>query len=497
MASPRDATSMLVTRGSGSTLEILLVERSPALRFFGGYWAFPGGAVDPIDQTFSHDPELTPYRCCAIRELIEETRLVCADFAVNADTAFALTTGLADNADVRASWTQLLQQSRSALAALRRVCRITTPSFAPIRFATDFVHIPVTMAQTPVFDPGEIVSGRFFKPREAIQNWRNGEQLIAPPVLFLLELLAAHGLPGLFTAAAQAAAAFDHGAFHPARFSPGVFMAPVDSPTLLPATTTNCLIIGEGRLYVVDPAAVSTSEQDRLVAKLTELVVAGAALDSILLTHHHRDHVGAVSRLSRHFGIPVRAHALTYPRLPNDDYLMGTPLKEGDRLELGTAPDGTPDWHLEVLHTPGHARDHLCFIESRYRAAIVGDMLSTVSTILIDPPEGHMATYLQSLERLLSVPLTTLYPAHGPAHRDGHGLIRYFLSHRRQREQRIKDSLSNEPASMDALLPKAYGDVSPEVYPVAIRALAAGLEKLSEEGFARETHAGWVLQTHK
>ena len=77
---------------------------------------------------------------------------------------------------------------------------------------------------------------------------------------------------------------------------------------------------------------------------------------------------------------------------------MGITLQEnrwqdGDRLELGTAPDGSRDWHLKVVHTPGHAVDHLCFIDSRYHAAIVGDMLSTVSTIIIDPPEGHMGTY--------------------------------------------------------------------------------------------------------
>jgi glyoxylase-like metal-dependent hydrolase (beta-lactamase superfamily II) len=93
-------------------------------------------------------------------------------------------------------------------------------------------------------------------------------------------------------------------------------------------------------------------------------------------------------------------------------------------------PTARPDWQLRVLHTPGHARGHLTFVESRYRAALVGDLMSGVSTILIDPPEGHLATYLRSLERLLAEPILTVYPAHGPPHRDGHAMIRQLLAHR-------------------------------------------------------------------
>ena len=163
-------------------------------------------------------------------------------------------------------------------------------------------------------------------------------------------------------------------------------------------------------------------------------------------------------------------------------------------IPLGVAPDGTPGWHLEVMHTPGHARDHLCFIDSRYRAAIVGDMLSTISTIIIDPPEGHMATYLRELERLLTRPMSTLYPAHGPAHRDGHALLRQFIAHRRGREQKVIAALSRAPQSLEALLPTAYGDVAPAVYGAALRSLLAGLEKLAEDGVAHETVEGdWLL----
>ena len=133
---------------------------------------------------------------------------------------------------------------------------------------------------------------------------------------------------------------------------------------------------------------------------MDDLINEGGRFQAILLTHHHRDHVGAVNAVSQRYRLPLRAHEETYRRI-DAGFIPGEPLTDGDRLELGTAPDGSGDWHLNVLHTPGHAVDHLCFIDSRYHAAIVGDMLSTVSTIVIDPPEGHMHTYLDSLNRLL------------------------------------------------------------------------------------------------
>ena len=211
---------------------------------------------------------------------------------------------------------------------------------------------------------------------------------------------------------------------------------------------------GLDRLYIIEPATPDQAEQQRLFNKMDELIDEGKTFVAVLLTHHHVDHVGAVNAVSRRYQLPVRAHAQTYRRI-DAGYLKGEPLQDGDRLELGTAPDGTGDWHLKVIHTPGHALDHLCYIDSRYDAAVVGDMLSTVSTILIDPPEGHMRTYLNSLNRLLSIPIKTLYPAHGAPHRDGHGLIRYFLKHRQDRENTIKSTLTAAPRSIDQLLPES------------------------------------------
>lgn len=486
---PRLATAVLVTTGSADDLRILLVERSPSLRFFGGYWAFPGGAMETYDQ---HDAALAGL-ACGVRELLEETALVPDALGFTLDEAQSLLPQLPGDSAARERWFEGLRAlARSGEAST--VCRITTPAHSPIRFATDFIRIHLREAALPVLDARELVNHRYISPQEAVTRWRRGELPIAPPTLLLLEFLANHGAEGFAAPALAAAEAFERGEFHPARFSPGIFTAPVPTPTLPPATTTNCYIVGTRDLYVVDPAAIDPVYQQRLVHKLESLCQEGATVRGILLTHHHRDHTGAVAVLSRHFKVPVRAHALTYAQLPDADFVRGEALDEGDVIDLGDAPDGSPDWHLDVMHTPGHARDHLCFIDSRYHAAIVGDMLSTMSTIIIDPPEGHMATYLRELERLLARPMTTLYPAHGPAHREGPTLIKHFLAHRRARELKVRDALGAEPQTLEALLPVAYGDVQAIVKGAALRSLLAGLEKLAEDGVASVTPDGrWHL----
>jgi glyoxylase-like metal-dependent hydrolase (beta-lactamase superfamily II) len=186
----------------------------------------------------------------------------------------------------------------------------------------------------------------------------------------------------------------------------------------------------------------------------------------------------------------VRGHPLTLSRL-EPGFRAGAALDDGMKVPLGRSPDGRSGWDLLALHTPGHDRGHLCFRESRYGTMLVGDMLSTVSTIIVDPPEGHLATYLKSLERLATQPMTTLYPAHGPAMRDGQKLVKQYLRHRRQRETKLVEVLTTGPAALEELLPKVYWDADPKLYGFAARSLLAGLHKLQEEGRAREENGRW------
>lgn len=495
MPSMRLASSIILTRGPETDPEVYLVERSPKLRFFGGYWAFPGGTIMEEDYHKDADSVDAAFTRCALRELFEETGILVSPLKhqLSDEDKKQLRNELIQGASLD-GWGQLLNAEPLVLDTFKPVCSITTPSSSPVRYETQFMQVQMPDGEEPTIEIGELVAGRFYRPSEAVDAWISGDILIAPPVLFLLRLLAEHDFPTFRKTADIITQGFENGVLHPMHFTPGIFTAPLKTPTLPPATTTNTLLVGNETIFVIDPATPEQDEQLRLFAKMNELIKDGKKFEAILLTHHHVDHIGAVNAVSQKYHLPVRAHPLTYDRIPNG-FHPGEPLNEGDKIDLGTSPDGQAGWHLSVIHTPGHADDHLCFMDSRYHAAIVGDMLSTISTILIDPPEGHMHTYIRSLERLLDYPIKMLYPAHGPTHRDGHEVIRYFLKHRQEREQTIIDTLESEPQTLGELLPTVYSDVTQSTYPIASRSLLAGLIKLEEDGVCVKNQRGWSLRT--
>ncbi len=491
MSTIKSAASVILVRGSDEDPEVYLVRRAPELKFFGGYWVFPGGNVSPVDHHGEDDPEELVLKRCAVREILEETDILSATLGgeFSREQKQALKEQIKEAPE---QWRDFLAQSGAGFPLVNPLFRITTPPFFPVRFDTRFMYVRCPEDEIPGIDNYELVEGRFVRPQEVVDAWDRGEMEIAPPVLFLLRLMTTGGLDAFLERSRHEAERLEQGGLHPVYFSPGIFVAPLATPTLPPATTTNTMIAGTDRLYVIDPATPDQGEQQRLFNRMDEMIGEGRTFEAILLTHHHVDHVGAVNAVSLRYRLPVRAHEETCRRI-DSGYIMGEPLTDGDRLELGAAPDGSGDWHLKVMHTPGHAVDHLCYIDSRYHAVIAGDMLSTVSTIIIDPPEGHMHTYLDSLNRLLSTPMNVLYPAHGPPRRDGHGLIRHFLRHRQKREDAVKAALTGTPRTVGELLPEIYADVSESVYPIAARSLLAGLIKLEEDGFCKRQDAAWLL----
>ncbi|MEM9800502.1 MAG: MBL fold metallo-hydrolase [Planctomycetota bacterium] len=493
MERTRIATAVVVTRGSGRDVEVLVVRRSPRLRFFGGYWAFPGGVVDEADHDGDPDDD-DAHRRCALRELVEEVGLVPDALA----EARALRPDLLARDDRGAcrQFRALVEAAPHALDAVHPFARLTTPPFAPVLYRTRFTHVVAPDDFDPDIVPGELVDGEFARPSDVLDVWRHGDRLVAPPVVFFLELLAQGGLETFLESASDAAAALEEGGhLHPVRNVPGIVMAPLATRTLPPATTTNAYVVGEERLYVVDPAPTDTGEQKRLFALLDERCAAGGRVVGVLPTHHHPDHVGAVEATALRYDVPVLAHPETLSRVSLGD-ARTEPLHDGDVLELGRSPDGGERWTLTALHTPGHAPGHLAFRESRYGAVVAGDLVSTLSTIVIDPPDGHMATYLKSLERVLDLVRDggVLHPAHGPVATDGARLLQRTLDHRGLREESLVGALERGRATEEALVRTVYADVDERLLPLAARSLRAGLEKLAEEGRAVERAKGrWEL----
>lgn len=261
---------------------------------------------------------------------------------------------------------------------------------------------------------------------------------------------------------------------------------PLRTPTLPPATHTNCVVLGRGRFVLVDPASPWPEEQALLLEALQRLEGGGETLAGILLTHHHSDHVGAAMALRAATGAPILAHARTAAKLAERvvvDRLLG------DEQALADAV-GVDGWR--VVLTPGHAPGHLCAV-SEDGVVAAGDMVAAIGTIVIEPDDdGDMAQYLASLERLRSLQPRCLVPAHGePMFGDeADAKLVAYLRHRRHRESLVLGALAPLARSLLALVPSVYPEVPAVLHPLAARSLLAHLRKLRDEGRAVEDADG-------
>lgn len=483
MSTVTPAASVLVSRGPESR-EVYAILRGKHLKFFGGFWAFPGGKLTKAEA--QNNDRLHARRLAACRELFEETGLLIAR---RADGSFPMITDdlvqlrrrlLADDGTLD----QALSAHGLAVRAddFQLIGEITTPAFAAMRFATTFFVAQIPNGQTPTIWPGELERGEWFSPTQLLNRWRDGE-LVTPPAVMTLTLLGdgpVHDAPSRVASVYERLAS---GTIHPMFFAPNIQMIPLKTVALPPTAYTNAFLVGSGPRYLIDPGADDPGEHQRLFDVVDEQHAA-TPLTAIVLTHHHPDHVGAGNMCAARYGVPIWAHSRTAERL-KDRVPVHHLLKDGDRLDLGPCPaDGRP-WHLDVLHTPGHASGHLAFFEPVYRLLFAGDMVSTVTSMVIAPPDGDMAEYLQSLRRLRALPSRLLLASHGNVSADPAGVLDAALEHRAKREQQLLDTLAEGPAAIDDMTARLYRG-TPEVLMRFARAqVLAGLLKLQREGRVR------------
>jgi endoribonuclease LACTB2 len=271
-------------------------------------------------------------------------------------------------------------------------------------------------------------------------------------------------------------------AARPLELDGGCAIFPVLTPTLPPATHTNAMVVGTAEFVVIEPASPYPEEQDALGAYVDALLGRGARCAGILLTHHHPDHVGGLRALRDRLEAPVMAHEET-ARLMEGRACFDRLLREGDQLRLWGGA-GRAERLVEVFHTPGHAPGHLCFVDRATGAGFVGDMVASIGTILIDPSDGDMAEYLDSLGRMQGLGMRQMVPAHGAPLSEPVEILRRYVAHRLMREAKVIESLREHggEASLWDLLPRAYDDTPAAIYPLAARSLESHLRKLVREG---------------
>jgi glyoxylase-like metal-dependent hydrolase (beta-lactamase superfamily II)/8-oxo-dGTP pyrophosphatase MutT (NUDIX family) len=498
VATPKDAAAVILLRAGtdASNPEVFWVRRSQRMAFLGGFHAFPGGQRDASDAETTVencvDFETSAMIVCAARELFEELGVLVAR---GAET---LTKGqraslLDDLESGRMSFPKLLDHYGLQLNAddFKFVGRWVTPPFSPRRFDTWFFLMNCPAKQEPnVTGDAELDAGEWITAKEAIARWQRSEVLTVPPVLHALKTLAAgvtDDLEERFLAVPQA-----HG--QPVRrieFRPGFICFPVRTPTRPPATHTNCYLVGSKEIVIIDPASPYEEEQQALAACVDDLLAEGRKIREIILTHLHPDHVGGVNALVRHLGghVPVAAHQLTAEALDASNRVDRL-IEDEELIELA----GEPRIVLRAMHTPGHARGHLCFYEEKTGALITGDNIVGLGSVLIDPPEGNMRDYLRSLERLRALPnLTVLFGAHGPAVGNPRVKIEEYIAHRMEREIKILAAVREGDDTPAKIVARVYTDVHPKAHAMAERAVLAHLEKLEADNLVALRNDGCYI----
>ena len=486
---PKDASAVILLRHhtDPNNPEVFWVRRSEKLAFLGGYHAFAGGQLDADDAEAPvencDDDETRASISCAARELFEELGVLVAR------GGDALTQGqreslLDDLESQRMSWPALLRHYDLHLDAndFTFVGRWVTPPFNARRFDTLFFLVTCPPKQEPRVIPGELESGEWIKARSACERWERSECLAVPPVMHALRTLAG----GLTTDLRNRFLATRHAQREPMRrieFRPNYICFPVRTPTKPPATHTNCyLIYTSSELLIIDPGSPYEDEQQALAACVDELIAAGRTVREIVLTHRHPDHVGGVKALQEHLErtgrVKVAAHELTAAAL-RDDIQVDRFIADNEVVELG----GEPRISLRALHTPGHARGHLCFHEARTGTLISGDNILGLGSVLIDPPEGNMTDYLASLRRVRDLPkLSVIFGGHGPAIANPYGKIDEYITHRLEREANILKAVRDGARTPQEIVQRVYTDVPAKAQALAERAVLAHLEKLAADG---------------
>ena len=274
--------------------------------------------------------------------------------------------------------------------------------------------------------------------------------------------------------------------------SPLVARVLAPNPSPFTYTGTQTYLVGAQDVAVIDPGP---HDADHLAA-LTA-AIAGRPVVAILCTHTHRDHSPAAAPLATATGAPIIGCA---PLTLDDDgpradaafdaaYRPDRVLADGERVEGA-------GWTLEAVGTPGHTSNHLCFALIEEGALFSGDHVMGWSTSVISPPDGDMAAYMRSMQRLVERSDVIYYPAHGEPVEQPQRLVRGMMGHRKQREGQIRRFMErNGVSAIPDMVAEMYKGVDPRLYGAAGRSVLAHLIDLDERGIAARLADGrWQIR---
>ncbi|MSV89905.1 MAG: MBL fold metallo-hydrolase, partial [Actinobacteria bacterium] len=244
--------------------------------------------------------------------------------------------------------------------------------------------------------------------------------------------------------------------------SPHIRRVLANNPSAFTFHGTGTYIVGWGKVAVIDPGPRDTAHVKALLRALR-----GEKVVAILVTHTHGDHSPAAAML-RNAGIDAPVYAFGPHPLTSEAEEKGEAEgKVEERSDLTFVPDVLvttgdviegPGWTFDVLHTPGHISNHLCFGYREENVLFSGDHIMGWSTSIIPPPDGDVADYLASLDLVLEHDYDALWPTHGGPVREVHTYVRALHAHRLEREQQILDLLADatKPMKVPTMVKRIY-----------------------------------------
>jgi glyoxylase-like metal-dependent hydrolase (beta-lactamase superfamily II) len=243
------------------------------------------------------------------------------------------------------------------------------------------------------------------------------------------------------------------------------------NPGPLTLDGTRSFVLGIDPCVVIDPGPALADHLDAIEVNLGDLEVA-----AICITHYHPDHAAGAAELALRLAAPLAATP------------ESAQLAELEPPEIPLSPGSTVGFgggRLEVVATPGHCADHVCYYWPEAKALFAGDVILGEGTSMIAPPEGDMAAYMKTLDRLVGLDLDVIYPGHGPPIDQPAEKLEEYVQHRLERERQVLGALAAGAATPPEIRAMVYEELDPRLYWAAEGSVLAHLQKLVDEGRAR------------
>lgn len=534
-APTRPAATVLLLRDGAEGVEVLMTRRSESASFAPGAYVFPGGMVDDAD---AHARAISTRRrtqsrvqltqaITAVREAFEELGVLLAHRADGTPVSAAEVAAMDRNSGNAFSFVEqcAARGLRLATDQIYTLAHWITDRDLPKRFDVPFLVARMPADQVPVSDDAEQFEPVWVRPADALARHAKGRFHLIFPTLRTLKRLtvfstvdsvlslcaqekplwtscprggllngeevrfmeheAPFGELALVNPDGQLVHKLDWQHSEPVPLLKNVQRLTAGNSSAMTGPGTNSYVIGDASTgyIVVDPGPADFDHVGRLWR------ATGGDIRMIVCTHSHSDHSpGAqpLQALCPHkppiLGLPSAPTARPPARFNPD-----RALQHGEKLELsGINADGEAVIHtLRVIHTPGHAANHLCLVMEEDGLLISGDHVLNGSTTVVDPPDGNMTEYLESLDLLddacVDGGIEFILPAHGHVLGDARAAISKLKSHRLHRESKIARAMRKMPAGTpEDWLAIAYDDVPQQLWPVAARSLAAHVERIRE-----------------